>query len=129
MLAPNILVLAMHSATSRIVFIPFNGGSFCISLFWLMLNREEPRFLLSLRMWGEVNCRRFTTVGKVGTGATVLVYQRGIAKFKDKATYRQTYKARIRVYIPGELACEPHVEEDRRGLCEVHWIHREGMWP
>ena len=73
------------------VFLPFNGGSFCISLFWLMLNREEPRFLLSLRMWGEVNCRRFTTVGKVGTGATVLVCQGGIIKIKDTATNRQTY--------------------------------------
>lgn len=53
--------------------IPFNGGSFCISLFWLRLNRDEPLFLLSLRMWGDVNWSRFTTVGNVGTGATVLV--------------------------------------------------------
>ena len=31
--------------------------------------------------------------------------------------------------VPGELACELHVEEDRCGLCGVHWIHREGVMP
>ncbi len=67
--------LTPHTCTCILVYqytAPLSRGSFCISRFWLILNLEEPLFL-SLRMWGEVNCSLFTTVGNVGVGATVLV--------------------------------------------------------
>ena len=57
-----------------------------------MLNRDEPRFLLSFLMWGDVNWRRFTTAGKVGTGATVLVCQGGISKFQMFISIQCTYR-------------------------------------
>ena len=83
-----------------------------------MLNREEPRFLLSLRMWGEVNCSRFTTVGKVGTGATVLVCQ-GEGNQSNLHTYG-TYTAR-------ERERERKRKRQGGGTYWVSW-HMSCMW-
>ena len=59
-----------------------------------------------------------------------------LLKFRGMATYRQTqYMTWLATgpggggNVPGELACELHAEEDRCGLCGVHWIHREGAMP
>ena len=57
--------------------LPFRRGSFWISLFWLMLNLEDPLFLFSFLTWGDVNCSRFTTAGKDGTGEDVLTCKTG----------------------------------------------------
>ena len=81
-----------------------------------------------------------TTVGKVGTGATVLVWGCVVENHSNLEAWLHTDKhnniwlgwLRGRGEggsVPGELACELHVEEDRCGLCGVHWIHREGAMP
>ena len=41
--------------------VPFKSGSFWISLFLLMLNRDDPRVLVSLWMSGLECCMRLTT--------------------------------------------------------------------